>query len=133
MQAAVVIDIPSGFHVNANRPLNKYAIPTNLKVDAPRGVVIGPVVYPRALVRRLKAVNNEQLGLYEHRAILRFNVTVPANYKSGSADLKARLRFQSCNNEVCFPPKTQEVNMSIGVVSANDRVRRVNGWVFGRR
>src|SRR6266571_4384749 len=67
MQAAVVIDIPAGFHVNANRPLNKYAIPTNLKIDAPRGVVIGPVAYPRAIVRRLKAVNNEQLALYERR------------------------------------------------------------------
>ena len=128
-----MLDIPAGYHVNSSRPLNKYAIPTNLKIEAPRGVLIGPVAYPRAIVRRLKAVNNELLAVYEGRAILRFNVTVPANYQGGSADLKARVKFQSCNDEVCFPPKTHEVNLSIGVVGANERVQRVNGWAFGRR
>jgi DsbC/DsbD-like thiol-disulfide interchange protein len=133
IQVAIVMDIPSGYHVNGNRPLNKYSIPTALKIDAPRGVTVGPVVYPRAIVRKLKAVNNEPLAVYEGRAILRFNVTVPANYKGGDVSLKAHLRFQSCNDEVCFPPKNQDVNMGIGIVGPNDRVQRTNGWVFGRR
>lgn len=133
VQAAIVMEIPSGYHVNANRPLGKYAIPTTLKIEAPRGVTVGPVSYPRAIVRKLKAVNNEPLAVYEGRAILRFNVTVPANYQGGEVVLKARLRFQSCNDEVCFPPKNQDVDMGIGVVGAGDRPQRVNGWVFGGR
>jgi len=132
VQAAVVMEIPSGYHVNANRPLNKYSIPTSLKIDASGGVRVGSVIYPRAIVRKLKATNNEPLAVYEGRAILRFNVTVPANYQ-GSVSLNLHLRFQSCNDEVCFPPKTQEVNMGIDVVGPNDRVQRTNGWVFGRR
>ena len=132
IQAAVVMEIPSGYHVNANRPLNKYSIPTALKIDASGGVRVGPVMYPRAIVRKLKATNNEPLAVYEGRAILRFNVTVPANYQ-GSVSLNLHLRFQSCNDEVCFPPKTEEVNMGIDVVGPNDRVQRTNGWVFGRR
>src|SRR5437870_12256952 len=63
LQAAIVMDIPAGYHVNASRPLSKYAIPTTLKIDAPRGVVIGPLIYRRAIVRRLKAVNNEPLAV----------------------------------------------------------------------
>lgn len=133
LQAAIVMDIPAGYHVNASRPLSKYAIPTTLKIDAPRGVVIGPLIYPRAIVRRLKAVNNEPLAVYEGRAILRFSVTVPANYQGGELVLKARLRYQSCNNEVCFPPKNQDVDLGIGVVGPNDRVQRANGWVFRGR
>jgi hypothetical protein len=133
IQAAIVMEIPSGYHVNSNRPLNKYSIPTALKIESPRGVTIGPVIYPRAIVRKLKAVNNEPLAVYERRAILRFNVAVPANYKGGEVVLKARLRYQSCNDEVCFPPKNHDVDLGIGVVGANDRVQRANGWVFGRR
>src|SRR5712692_3135362 len=133
VRAAIVMEIPSGYHVNANRPLGKYAIPTVLKIEVPRGVTVGPVIYPRSLVRRLKAVNNEPLAVYEGRAILRFNLTVPANYQGGEVVLKARLRYQSCNDEVCFPPKNQDVDMGIGVVGANDRVQRANGWVFGGR
>jgi len=130
VQAAVVMEIPSGYHVNANRPLAKYAIATSLKIEAPGGIKIGPVSYPRAIVRKLKAVNNESLAVYEGRAIMRFNVTVPANYQGGEIALRARLRFQSCNDEVCFPPKNEDVEMRVGVVGAADRVRRVNGWVF---
>src|SRR5258708_40267409 len=133
VQAAIVIDIPGGYHVNANRPLGKYAIPTALKIEAPRGVTVGAVTYPRAIVRKLKAGNNEPLAVFQGRAILRFNVTVPANYQGGEVVLKARLRYQSCNDEGCFPPKNHDVDMGIGIVGANDRVQRANGWVFGRR
>ena len=100
VQAAIVMEIPSGYHVNSNRPLGKYAIATSLKIEAPRGITIGPVTYPRAIVRKLKASNNEALAVYEGRAIIRFNVTVPASYQGSEIVLKARLRYQSCNDEV---------------------------------
>ena len=133
VRAAVVMEIPGGYHVNANRPLGKYAIPTTVKIEAPRGVIVGPIIFPRALVRKLKAVNNESLAVYEGRAIMRFNVTVPANYGDGWLNLKARLRYQSCNDDVCFPPKNQDIDFGISIVGANDRVGRANGWVFGGR
>src|SRR5258707_15269720 len=133
VQAAIVIDIPGGYHVNANRPLGKYAIPTALKIEAPRGVTVGPVSYPRAIVRKLKAGNNEPLAVYEGRALLRFNVTVPADYKGNEVVVKARLRYQSCNDEVCYPPKNQDLDLGIGVVGSADRIQRANGWVFGGR
>jgi len=70
------------------------------------------------------------LSVYEGQTRLRFTVTVPANYSGGSIDLKTNVRLQSCNDEVCFPPKTHNQNMRISVVNATDRVERVNGWAF---
>ena len=131
VRAAIVMEIPSGYHVNANRPLGKYAIPTTLKIDVPKGVTVGPISFPRAIVRKLKATNNESLAVYEGRAILRFNVTVPAGYGDGWLNLKAHLRYQSCNDEVCFPPKNVDQDLGISVVGANERVKSANGWVFG--
>jgi thioredoxin:protein disulfide reductase len=103
-----------------------------LKIDAPGGVRIGSVMYPRAALRKFK-FSQKQLSVYENKVILRFNVTVPANYSGGSVDLKGHLRLQSCNDEVCFPPRNFDQNMRIDVTGANDRVKRVNGWVFGGR
>jgi len=131
VRAAVVLEIPDGYHVNANKPLGKYAIPTTVKIEAPQGVTISPIVFPRAVVRKLKATNNESLAVYEGRAIMRFNVTVPANYGDGWLNLKANVRYQSCNDDVCFPPKTQEIDVGIGIVGANERVQHANGWLFG--
>jgi hypothetical protein len=132
IQAAVVMEIPGGYHVNSNRPMSKYAIPTVLRIDGPSGMKIGPVAYPRATVRRLKASNNEPLAVFEGRAVMRFNVTVPANFQEGMTELRIRLRYQSCNDEVCFAPQTREVSMPIGVVGSGDSVKRINGQIFRR-
>jgi len=130
VQAAVVMDIPEGFHVNANRPLGKYAIPTTLKVEAPNGIKISPVNFPPATVRHF-SFTKEQLAVYEGRTIMRFNVTVPANQEVGVNELRVKLHYQSCNNEVCFPPVTREITLPIAVVNANEPVKRINSEIFG--
>ncbi|HEX9918600.1 MAG TPA: protein-disulfide reductase DsbD domain-containing protein [Pyrinomonadaceae bacterium] len=128
--AAVVLDIPHGFHVNANKAA-KFSIPTVLKIDAPRGLRVSAVAYPRAVVRRL-GFSKDALSLYEGRAVMRFNITVPANYQTGLTELRAKVTYQSCNDEVCFPPTTREVKLGINVVGANESVRRINGEYFRR-
>lgn len=113
-QAVVVMDIPAGYHVNSNRPLEKFLIPTQLQVEAPAGVRVSAVRYPRALLRNLKFSKN-RVAVYEGRAMMRFNVTVPASFGAESTELKARLKYQSCNDEVCFPPQTREISIPVRV------------------
>src|SRR5215204_7741783 len=80
-QAAVVMDIPGGLHVNANKPLGKYSVPTVVKVDAPRGFRVTPVTYPRGTVRTFSFGGSDatRIAVYEGKTIFRFNVSVPAN------------------------------------------------------
>ena len=113
-QAVVVMDIPSGFHVHSNRPLEKFLIATQLQIEAPNGVRVGSVIYPRPIMRSLKFSKN-RVAVFEGRTMMRFNVTVPASFGSDSTQLKARLRYQSCNDELCFAPQTQEVTINVRV------------------
>jgi Disulphide bond corrector protein DsbC len=113
-QGNVVMEIPSGLHVQSNRPLDKFLVPTKLEVEAPQGVRIGSIIYPRALMRNLK-FSKGKVAVYEGRALIRFNVTVPASFSGNSAEIKGRLRFQACNDEACFPPVTREVKMWLNV------------------
>jgi DsbC/DsbD-like thiol-disulfide interchange protein len=131
IQAAVVIEIPDGYHVNSNQPLGKYAIPTQLKIEAPNGIRVTPVTYPRSAVRTFK-FSDEKLSVYEGRTVLRFVLIVPASFKGDSADLHAKLRFQSCTNEVCFAPETRDLPMSIKVVEPTEPVQNANSGTFGR-
>jgi thiol:disulfide interchange protein DsbD len=131
VQAAVVLDIPRGFHVNANKAA-KFSVPTVMRIDAPKGLRVSAVSYPRAVVRRL-GFSKEALSLYEGRAVMRFNLSVPANYQTGLTELRAKVTYQSCNDEVCFPPTTREVKLGINVVGANESVKRINSQYFGRR
>jgi len=113
-RASVVIDIPSGLHVQSNKPLDKFLVATKLDVETPSGMRVGPISYPRAVMRNLK-FSKGAVAVYEGRAVVRFNVTVPASYSGGSGEIKGKLRFQACNDESCFPPLTREVKMWLNV------------------
>ena len=132
-QAAVVMEIPRGLHVNSNKPLGKYAVPTVVKVDAPRGWRVTPVSYPRAAVRSFTfgGAEAERLAVYEGRAIFRFSVGVPAGHPVGVETVRVSVRFQSCNDEVCFPPATRDLSLRIAVVGRDTPSNRVNGQIFG--
>src|SRR6185295_19606444 len=110
VKASVVMEIPQGLHVQSSKPLDKFLVATKLDVETPQGMKVGPIQYPRALMRNLK-FSKAQVAVYEGRAVLRFNLTVPANYGGSSGEIKGRLKFQACNDDACFPPITREVKM----------------------
>ena len=114
VRATVVMDIPNGLHVQSSKPLDKFLVATKLDVETPSGMQVGPISYPRAQMRNLK-FSKKAVAVYEGRSVLRFNVTVPANYSAGSGEIKGKLRFQACNDESCFPPMTREVKMWLNV------------------
>lgn len=110
VQGTIVIDIPSGYHVNSNRPLEKFLIATQLQIEPPKGIRVGPILYPRPLLRSLR-FSKSKVSVFEGRTTIRFSVTVPRGFTGNSAELKARMRFQSCNDDTCFPPQTREVKL----------------------
>jgi len=114
VRASLVLDIPRGYHVNAHDPVSRFALPTKIEVAAPSGMKIGPIFYPRAIVRRF-TFSEDRLGVYENRAVIRFSIIVPSNQPTGKTEIKTRLSYQSCSDEVCFPPIKREINVSLAV------------------
>ena len=114
VRASVTMDIPAGLHVQSSKPLDKFLVATKLDVETPSGMQTGPISYPRALMKKLK-FSKSTVAVYEGKAVIRFNVTVPANYSGGSGEIKGKLRFQACNDDSCFPPVTREVKMRLYV------------------
>src|SRR5262245_45961050 len=113
-RAVVLLDIPSGLHVQSSKPLDKFLVATKLDVETPTGMQVGTISYPRALTKNLK-FSKKPVAVYDGRVTIRFIVTVPASYSGGSGEIKGKLRFQSCNDDSCFPPVTREVKMQLTV------------------
>ncbi|MDT7542940.1 MAG: uncharacterized protein QOE33_2844 [Acidobacteriota bacterium] len=130
VQAAIVIDVPAGFHINANKVAGKFSIPTTIKLDGPEGIRLTPLAFPRGTTRKLK-FSNDPLSLYEGRVVVHFNLTFPPNFKTGETELKARVRYQACNDELCYPPVSHEIDMPINVVAPAEQVKRINTQFFG--
>ncbi len=112
-RAYVVMEIPKGLHVNSNRPKSEYAIPTRVTVEA-SGVTIGAVSYPPGKMKRF-SFSDEPISIYEGRVVFGFNVTVPRGFRGRTFRLKADVRFQPCTDEVCYPPRTKTVELTVRV------------------
>lgn len=130
LQGAVVIFIPGGYHVNSNRPTGKYLIPTSVKLDPRDGVRVGGVSYPRASLRSF-SFSEQKLSVFEGRVVMRFSVTVPANFPHSKMELKTKVRYQSCNDKECYAPATHDLSLWIDVVNANESAKRTNRNIFG--
>jgi len=116
IQGTVVLDIPGGYHVNSNRPSGKYLVPTSLKFEPRDGVRVGAVRYPRATLRSF-SFSDQKLSVFEGRAVMRFSVTIPANFPHSKMELKAKVRYQSCNDRECYAPATRDISLWIDVVN----------------
>jgi DsbC/DsbD-like thiol-disulfide interchange protein len=108
IRASLIVDIPAGYHVNGHEPVSRFALPTKIEVEVPNGFKVGPIKYPKAVVRKFN-FSDERLAVYERRAVITFSVVVPANQSKGETAIKALLSYQSCSNEVCFPPVKRDV------------------------
>ena len=114
VSASLIIEIPSGYHVNAHDPISRFALPTKVGVEVPGGIKVGPIKYPKAIVRKF-SFSGDRLGVYENRTVIRFILIVPPNQPRGNAEIKARLNYQSCSDEVCFPPMEREVTADLTI------------------
>jgi DsbC/DsbD-like thiol-disulfide interchange protein len=112
-KGTVTLSIPGGLHTNSNRPGSSYAIPTTLSLTSANAKV-GGVAYPRGKNKKF-SFSEETLNIYEGTVTMSFTVSVPANFKGDSIKVRAVVKFQACNDEVCFPPKTKEVTLTASV------------------
>lgn len=112
-RGVVTMNIPSGLHVNSNRPSSEYAIPTTVRISGP-GVKVGAVNFPRGSNRKFQ-FSESLLNVYEGRVSFPFTVRVPSNFSGNTIRLRATVRYQACTNEVCYPPRSKAITLTARV------------------
>ena len=112
-RGVVTLNIPGGLHVNSNRPNSEYAIPTSVRLTATGGRVSAPT-YPRGKNKRFQ-FSNGTINIYEGRVTIPFTVRVPANFRGNTVTVRAAVRYQACTDEVCYPPRTQNITLTARV------------------
>jgi thiol:disulfide interchange protein DsbD len=129
VRAALQVSLPKQLHVQSNKPRDPTLIPTVLTIDAPRGIGVGEIVFPPAM-------DLEQLGQPEPLAVfgsefaigVRFDVGREA--PQGPIDIPGRLRYQACDENLCYAPATADVRWTVNVVPANAQVTTYPSPVF---
>jgi hypothetical protein len=112
-RAVITLEIPADLHVNSNKPHSEFAIATSVKPTA-KGVKFGVVEYPKGEDRKF-AFSESMLNVYVGTVTFPFDITVPRTFRGKEISVNVAVRYQACNDEVCFPPKTKTVTIKAPV------------------
>ena len=113
-EARVRVWVESGYHVQANPPSADYLIATQLKLGRMPGVRPGKVAYPKGVPYTLEG-SDEKFSTYSGAFELVVPVHVSRAARPGGGALKGTLRYQACDERVCYAPVSVPVSISVRV------------------
>jgi hypothetical protein len=113
-KATVRLTIQSGYHINANPPTYPYLIATALEIPPADGVSVGVVTYPKPLNRKF-VFAEKPLAVYEGETEVKAALKADKSAKPGQHSLAAKLRIQACDEQVCYPPGTLDLVITVSI------------------
>jgi thioredoxin:protein disulfide reductase len=116
VRAAVQVRVPEGFHLQSNAPRDPSLIATTLVADTTGGITAVEVVFPKT-TDFIVAGLNEPLAVFEHEFPIGIEFEVAPGTPPGPIDVAGRLRYQACDDKVCFAPSVSAVTWTINVVA----------------
>jgi thiol:disulfide interchange protein len=114
---ALKVTLPEGLHTQSNRPREAAFIPTTLTITPPAGVTVEEIVWPPA-TDLAQAGATLPLAVFEREFLVGVRLAIG---ESVTADLvvPAKLRYQACDVNLCYPPVTADVSWPIRIVSSS--------------
>jgi len=131
VRAALIVRLPEGYHVNANKPRDPSLIPTVLTIDQPAGVSVIEIVYPSPTDLK-QAGQDQPLAVFEREFTIGVQFAVARGATIGDLVVPARLRYQACDATTCYIPATADTRWTLSVVSESTAVAKRHGDVFDR-
>jgi DsbC/DsbD-like thiol-disulfide interchange protein len=98
-----------GFHVNSDKPRDEFLIPLKLTWNA------GPleaksISYPKPEEMDL---NGQKMVVYTGTIPIETEFLTAKDAAKGATTVTGKLRYQACNNQMCFRPSTLDVHFAV--------------------
>lgn len=113
-EAIVRLKVDDGYHVNANPPTYPYLIATKLEIAPAEGVSASSVVYPSPLTRQFPFAE-KPLAVYEGETVIKPTLIADKSASKGERSISAILRIQACDDQVCYPPGTIDLQIPVTI------------------
>jgi thiol:disulfide interchange protein DsbD len=128
---ALKVSLPEGLHSQSNKPRDAGLIPTTVTFTAADGVTPTELVFPPA--KDFKLETGDVLLVFEREFVIGARASIAASATPGtSITLSARLRYQPCNNVMCFRPVVVPVSWTIPVVAPGTAVTKLEREIFSK-
>lgn len=112
------VRLPPDVHVQSDKPRDPSLIPTALTLVPPAGFSVDRITYPKA-VDLSQSGRAEPLAVFGGEFIIEARLAASAGIPPGDHQVQATLRYQACNESVCFAPARATAQWTITVSRAN--------------
>jgi DsbC/DsbD-like thiol-disulfide interchange protein len=106
--------LPKDVHVQANKPRDPSLIPTVLTLTPPEGVTVDDVTYP-APTELAQKDRKDTLAVLGPQFTIEIKATLAAGVGPGELKIPGVLRYQACNDSVCFAPARANAQWTVRV------------------
>lgn len=111
VEAEIKIKIQEPFHVNSNPPSEKGFIPLEVSLEKGDGITIGKFVYPKGEPKKFTFSPDKPLSVYTGEIVVKTPLKADKTAAVGQQQLTGKLKFQPCDDEVCYRPQTIDISL----------------------
>jgi thiol:disulfide interchange protein len=129
VRVALKVALPDGYHVQSNKPRDPSLIPTEVTVEAPAGVQVAEVVFPEAEDFKQEGLP-EPLLVFEREFVIGVGLKLAADVPPGELVVPVRLRYQACDDKMCYAPSNAQSQWTLKVVGTNATVTPQHADIF---
>ncbi|HEX6975945.1 MAG TPA: thioredoxin family protein [Vicinamibacterales bacterium] len=122
IRTALQVSVPEGLHTQSNKPRDPSLIPTTLSVEAPAGITVEEIVWPKAIDLE-QAGSEKPLAVFERVFLIGVRMSL-AGVQPGDITIPVKLRYQACDANLCYPPATASVQWQVHVLPAGAHAGR---------
>jgi thiol:disulfide interchange protein DsbD len=131
-EVAVIAEIRSGYHINANKPADEFLIPTTLTAQLPSGLRQVETVYPPQQSLKF-SFSQTPLLVYTGRAPIFLRLEAGGDAPLGAMTIPLILRYQPCNDTTCLPPVKIPISVTVQIAAAGASSRSIHPEIFSSK
>ena len=129
-RVALSVALPENLHVQSDQPRDPSLIPTVLTIEPVGAVRLNNLVFPHPTDFKQEG-QAEPLAVFEHEFVVGAELQVSPD-AAGEIVIPGKLRYQACDDKVCFQPRTENVEWKFRVVPPGTTTPAQHPDIFAR-
>ncbi len=126
--AALQARLDPGYHVNSDKPLDEFLIPTAVTVEPPAGITLTGLAYPEA--ETLIQADVLELAVFGTEFTIGIELALAPGLATGEVVVPAMLHYQSCDAIMCYAPTSENFEVRFMIVAPEQSLNATNTPVF---
>ncbi len=129
LKAAIELTIKPGWHINADKPLDEFLIPTEVRFEDTDGVTVRRVVFPKAKMAKFD-FSEDSLLVYDGTIYIGVLVQLDEDIEHEQIELRGEVTYQACNDVACLPPATAPFHGTLELADRQEAISMLYPEIF---